>query len=127
MDNSNCPSGKATREAEEPTTPKKSRGHYRKGYTMAMFIAIFDEDFLTFADNNNATQSYDFAKQTEHPIFTGATIEETRDHIENYLRTCLTIDDDIPEYEICEISTVAIVKAAYKFDISCDYTNPAAE
>ena len=28
------PSGKATREAEEPTTPKR-RGHYRKGYTMS--------------------------------------------------------------------------------------------
>lgn len=95
---------------------------------MAMFIAIATDDFLTFTDNNETKGFWkDYTNKTEYPIFTGMTIEETRDHVENYFRNAYDAGDDFPEYEICEISTAATINAAYKLDISCDYANPAAE
>ena len=90
---------------------------------MSLFIAIVNDDFLTFADNNNAEESYDFTKTTDYPIFTGDTIKETRDHVENYFRTCFEPDEEIPQYEIHEITTAAIVKGAYKLAIDCSYVN----
>lgn len=87
-----------------------------------MFIAIATDDFLTFTDNNEAERWTDYTEKTEHPIFTGMTIEETRNRIENYFRY-YDSGDNIPEYEVCEITTVAIVKGAYNFNVSCDYLN----
>lgn len=87
---------------------------------MAMFIAIATDDFLNFTDNNEAENWKDYTNQTEYPIFTGETIEETRNRLENYFRNAYDAGDDIPEYEICEISTAATVRATYKLDISCD-------
>lgn len=88
-----------------------------------MFIAIVTDDFLTFTDNNEAEDWKDYTNQTEHPIFTGMTIEETRNRIENYFRRCYGAGDDIPEYEVCEITTMAIVKGAHNLSVSCDYLN----
>lgn len=87
-----------------------------------MFIAIATDDFLTFTDNNEAERWTDYTEKTEHPIFTGMTIEEARNRIENYSRY-YDSGDSIPEYEVCEITTVAIVKGAYNFNVSCDYLN----
>lgn len=87
-----------------------------------MFIAIVTDDFLTFTDNNEAERWTDYTEKTEHPIFTGMTIEETRNRIENYFRY-YDSGDSIPEYEVCEITTVAIIKGAYNFNVSCDYLN----
>ena len=88
-----------------------------------MFIAIVTDDFLAFTDNNEAERWTDYTEKTEHPIFTGMTVEETRNHVENYFRNCYDAGDNIPEYEICEIVTKAIVKGAYKLNVSCDYLN----
>ena len=88
-----------------------------------MFIAIATDDFLTFTDNNEAEKWTDYTEKTEHPIFTGMTVEETRNHVESYFRNCYGIEDCIPEYEICEIVTKAIVKSAYKLNVSCNYLN----
>lgn len=87
-----------------------------------MFIAIATDDFLTFADNNEA-EEWTYTEKTEHPIFTGMTVEETRNHVENYFRNCYGIKDNFPEYEVCEIVTKAIVKGAYKLNVSCNYLN----
>lgn len=88
-----------------------------------MFIAIVTDDFLTFADNNEAENWNDYTDKTEYPIFTGMTIEETRDRVENYFRTCYDTGEDIPEYEICEITTAAIVKGAFKLVTECSHVN----
>lgn len=88
-----------------------------------MFIAIVTDDFLTFTDNNEAEKWTDYTEKTEHPIFTGMTVEETRNHVETYFRNCYDAGDNFPEYEICEIVTKAIVKGAYKLNVSCDYLN----
>lgn len=88
-----------------------------------MFIAIATDDFPTFTDNNEAENGRDYTYQTEYPIFTGMTIDETRNRVKNYFRHCYDAGDDIPEYEICTITTAAIVKGAYKLDITCDYMN----
>ena len=88
-----------------------------------MFIAIATDDFLTFTDNNEAENWKDYTDKTEYPIFTGATIEETRDRVENYFRNAYDAGDDIPEYEVCNITTTVTVKGAYKLNISCDYVN----
>lgn len=79
-----------------------------------MFIAIVTEDFNTFKDNNEAEDWTDYTEKTEYPIFTGMTIDETRNRIENYFRHCYDAGDDIPEYEICTITTAAIVKGAFR-------------
>ena len=92
-----------------------------------MFIAIATDDFLTFTANSEGEERTYYEKSTDYPIFAGITIEETRNSIENYFRNAYDAGDDIPEYEICEISTAATINAAYKLDISCDYTNTAAE
>lgn len=86
-----------------------------------MFIAIVTDDFNTFTDNNEAEDWTDYTNQTEYPIFTGMSVEETRNRIENYFRNAYDAGDDIPEYEICDITTAAIVKGAYKLNITCDY------
>lgn len=88
-----------------------------------MFIAIATEDFNTFTDNNEAETWTEYTNQTEYPIFTGMTIEETRNRVENYFRNYYDAGDDIPEYEICDITTSVIVKGTYKLNISCDYVN----
>lgn len=88
-----------------------------------MLIAIATEDFNTFTDNNEAEDWTDYTEKTEYPIFTGMTVEETRNHIESYFRNCYDAKDDIPEYEVCEITTAAIVKGGYNLNISCDYLN----
>lgn len=90
-----------------------------------MFIAIVTKDFNIFADNNKAADGteYKYTKETDFPVFTGISVEETRNHIENYFRNCYDAGDNIPEYEVCEITTVAIVKGAYGLNVSCDYLN----
>lgn len=79
-----------------------------------MFIAIVTDDFNTFTDNNEAEDWTDYTNQTEYPIFTGMSVEETRNRVENYFRNAYDAGDDIPEYEICEITTAAIVKSAFR-------------
>lgn len=88
-----------------------------------MFIAITTEDFNAFVQNNEGETWNDFTNKTDYPIFTGMTIEETRSRVENYFRVNFAVHDDIPEYEVCEITTVAIVKGAYNLNVSCDYLN----
>lgn len=88
-----------------------------------MFIAIATEDFNTFTDNNEAEDWSEYTNQNEYPIFTGMTIDETRNRVKNYFRHCYDAGDDIPEYEICDITTAVIVKGTYKLNISCDYVN----
>ena len=79
-----------------------------------MFIAIATDDFLTFTDNNEAEKWTDYTKLTDYPIFTGMTVEETRNRIENYFRNCYDAGDSVPEYEVCEITTAAIIKGAFR-------------
>lgn len=90
-----------------------------------MFIAIATEDFNIFADNNEAADGaeYNYTKETDFPIFTGMSIEETRNHIENYFRNCYDTGDNIPEYEVCEITTTAIVKGAFRLVTECSHIN----
>lgn len=88
-----------------------------------MFIAIVTEDFNTFTDNNEAEDWTDYTNQTEYPIFTGMSVEETRNRIENYFRNAYDAGDDIPEYEICEITTAAIVKGAFRLVTECSRVN----
>lgn len=88
-----------------------------------MFIAIATDDFNTFTDNNEAEDWKDYTNQTEYPIFTGMSVEETRNHVENYFRNAYDDGDDIPEYEICEITTAAIVKGAFRLVTECSHVN----
>ena len=88
-----------------------------------MFIAIVTDDFNTFTDNNEAEDWTDYTNQTEYPIFTGMSVEETRNRIENYFRNAYDAGDDIPEYEICEITTAAIVKGAFRLVTECSHVN----
>lgn len=88
-----------------------------------MFIAIVTDDFLAFTDNNEAEDWTDYTNQTEYPIFTGMSVEETRNRVENYFRNAYDAGDDIPEYEICEITTAAIVKGAFRFVTECSHIN----
>lgn len=88
-----------------------------------MFIAIVTEDFNTFTDNNEAEDWMDYTNQTEYPIFTGMSVEETRNRVENYFRNAYDAGDDIPEYEICEITTAAIVKGAFRLVTECSHVN----
>lgn len=88
-----------------------------------MFIAIVTDDFNTFTDNNEAEDWTDYTNQTEYPIFTGMSVEETRNRVENYLRNAYDAGDDIPEYEICEITTAAIVKGAFRLVTECSHIN----
>lgn len=88
-----------------------------------MFIAIATEDFPNFTDNNEAEDWTDYTNQTEYPIFTGMSVEETRNHVENYFRNAYDAGDDIPEYEICEITTAAIVKGAFRLVTECSHVN----
>lgn len=88
-----------------------------------MFIAIATEDFNTFTDNNEAENWRDYNYQTEYPIFTGMSVEDTRNHIENYFRNAYDAGDTIPEYEICEITTAAIIKGAFRLVTECSRIN----
>lgn len=88
-----------------------------------MFIAIVTDDFNTFTDNNEAEDWRDYTNQTEYPIFTGMSVEETRNRVENYFRNAYDAGDDIPEYEICEITTAAIVKGAFRLVTECSHVN----
>lgn len=88
-----------------------------------MFIAIVTDDFNTFTDNNEAEDWKDYTNQTEYPIFTGMSVEETCNHVENYFRNAYDAGDDIPEYEICEITTAAIVKGAFRLVTECSHVN----
>ena len=88
-----------------------------------MFIAIATDDFLTFEDNNEVEKWMDYTADTDYPIFTGMSVEETRNHVENYFRNCYDARDDIPEYEICEITTTAIVNGAFRLVIECSHVN----
>ena len=88
-----------------------------------MFIAIATEDFPNFTDNNEAEDWKDYTNQTEYPIFTGMSVEETRNRVENYFRNAYDAGDDIPEYEICEITTAAIVKGAFRLVTECSHVN----
>ena len=88
-----------------------------------MFIAIVTDDFNTFTDNNEAEDWKDYTNQTEYPIFTGMSVEETRNRVENYFRNAYDAVDDIPEYEICEITTAAIVKGAFRLVTECSHVN----
>lgn len=90
---------------------------------MSMFIAIATDDFLNFTDNNEAETYNEFTKNTEYPIFTGVTINEARKRVENFFRIYFNIDEDIPEYEICEITTEATIKGVYELTIKCSYAN----
>ena len=87
-----------------------------------MFIAIAADDFSTFTDNNKAEECTDYT-EIEYPIFTGTTFEETRDHVAHYFRTCYNAEMDIPEYEICDITTTVIVEGTYNLHIRCNYVN----
>lgn len=87
-----------------------------------MFIAIAADDFSTFTDNNEAEEYMDYT-ETEYPIFTGTTFEETRDRVAHYFRTCHNDGTDIPEYKICDITTTVIVEGTYNLHIRCDYVN----
>lgn len=88
-----------------------------------MFIAIATEDFPNFTDNNEAEDWTDYTNQTEYPIFTGMSVEETRNRVENYFRNAYDAGDDIPEYEICEITTAAIVKGVFRLVTECSHIN----
>ena len=88
-----------------------------------MFIAIVTDDFNAFTDNNEAEDWKDYTNQTEYPIFTGMSVEETRNRVENYFRNAYDAGDDIPEYEICEITTAAIVKGAFRLVTECSHVN----
>lgn len=88
-----------------------------------MFIAIVTDDFLVFEDNNEAEKATDYNEKTQYPIFTGMSIEETRHSVENYFRNVYDAGDDIPEYEICEITTAAIVKGAFRLVTECSHIN----
>ena len=88
-----------------------------------MFIAIVTDDFLTFTENNEAKDWTDYTNQTEYPIFTGMSVEETRNRVENYFRNAYNAGDDIPEYEICEITTTAIVRGVFRLVTECSHTN----
>lgn len=88
-----------------------------------MFIAIVTDDFNNFTDNNEAEDWTDYTNQTEYPIFTGMSVEETRNRVENYFRNAYDAGDDIPEYEICEITTAAIVKGAFRLVTECSHVN----
>ena len=88
-----------------------------------MFIAIATEDFNTFTDNNEAEDWNDYTNQTVCPIFTGMSVEETRNRVENYFHNTYDAGDDIPEYEICEITTAAIVKGAFRLVTECSRVN----
>lgn len=88
-----------------------------------MFVAIVTDDFNTFMDNNEAEAWMDYTNQTEYPIFTGMSVEETRNRIENYFRNAYNAGDDIPDYEVCEITTAAIVKGAFRLVTECSYVN----
>ena len=88
-----------------------------------MFIAIVTDDFNNFTDNNEAEDWKDYTNQTEYPIFTGMSVEETRNRVENYFRNAYDAGDDIPEYEICEITTAAIVKGAFRLVTECSHVN----
>ena len=88
-----------------------------------MFIAIVTDDFNNFTDNNEAEDWKDYTNQTEYPIFTGMNVEETRNRVENYFRNAYDAGDDIPEYEICEITTAAIVKGAFRLVTECSHVN----
>lgn len=81
-----------------------------------MFIAIATDDFgNTFPRNNEGEEWHDYTTTTDYPIFTGMTVEETRELLERYIRVSFDAGDDtIPEYEICEIVTDSIFKADYK-------------
>lgn len=80
-----------------------------------MFIAIATDDFDdTFSVNNEGEAYGDFTTDASYPIFTGETVREIRERIERYFSVSFSSDDYIPEYEICEITTVAISKASYK-------------
>lgn len=87
----------------------------------AMFIAITIEDFDTFRENNEGKDYGSFTTDTQYPIFTGMTVEETRSHIENYYRIELGIEecDTLPKYAICKIDTVAYVTGTYKLTTEC--------
>lgn len=88
-----------------------------------MFIAIATDDFPTFTDNNEAEDWTNYINQTDCPIFTGMSVEETRNHVENYFYNCYDSGDVIPEYEICEITTAAIVKGAFRLVTECSHVN----
>ena len=88
-----------------------------------MFIAIVTDDFNTFTENNEAEDWEDYTNQTEYPIFTGMSVEETRSRVENYYRNAYDAGDDIPEYEICEITTAAIVKGVFGLVTECSHVN----
>lgn len=88
-----------------------------------MFIAIATEDFNTFTNNNEAEHWTEYTEKTEYPIFTGMTVEETRNRVENYFRLCYDAGDNFPEYEICEITTAAIVKGAFRLVTECSHVN----
>lgn len=79
-----------------------------------MFIAIATEDFNNFVTNNEAETWRDFTESTDAPIFTGLTVEQTRERVENYFHLCCEDGDDIPEYEVCEITTFGIIKGSHK-------------
>lgn len=79
-----------------------------------MYIAIATEDFDIFKDD----WSEAFSTETENPIFTGATVEEVNSRIERFFFAYADqygIGTVLPEYEICEITTVGIFKGVCNF------------
>lgn len=89
-----------------------------------MFIAITTDDFgNTFPRNNEGEEWHDYTTNTDYPIFTGMTVEETRKLLERYIRISFDAGDIIPDYEICEITTNAIFKASYKFTTELSKVN----
>ena len=88
-----------------------------------MFIAIATEDFDTFTDNNEAEEWTDYTDKTEYPIFTGMTIAEICNRVENYFRNAYDAEDNLPAYEICEITTAAIVKGVFRLATECSHIN----
>lgn len=87
-----------------------------------MFIAIAADDFSTFTDNNEAEEYMDYT-ETEYPIFTGTTFDETRDRVANYFHTCFREGEDIPEYKICDVTRAAVVEGTYNLHLRCNYVN----
>lgn len=82
-----------------------------------MYIAITTEDFDIFKDDFSEA----FSTETEHPIFTGVTVEEVKSRIERFFFAYTNeygIGMTLPEYEVCEITTVGIFKGTCSFTTS---------
>lgn len=89
-----------------------------------MFIAIATDDFdNTFPQNNESEVYCAFTTDTDYPIFTGETVDVVRERVERFFSVSFDTNEYIPEYEICEITTAAIVKGAFRLVTECSHVN----